>query len=409
MIEPATILVIDDDQAVRISLSAYLEYYGYRVIDADGGRSGLEIFFRERPDLVLVDLRMPEVSGLDVLAIVQDKSPETPVIVVSGTDEIDDVVEALKLGAWDYIHKPIPELSVLLHGVRVSLERVRLIRENLAYQEHLETEVARRTRELQIVAVELQKSRDLLEERVKQRTIELEEANETLRREMTERKRLEKLLMHREKLKTLGAISAEVAHEIRNPLVAIGGFAQRLKNKHPHLRECDIILSESKRLEKILSRIRRYLEPVDLHPEECNVNDIVNDCVNLLSPETDQKRVKFHLDLEPGLPPAYVDPNILSQIVINLIRNATQASDNGETIFIASFKSDRDIHVMFKNRGSKVDVKNPEALFMPFAEGGQSLGLPLSYRLLKDMGGLMSFTNEDEFVVFTVSIPVGDE
>ncbi len=233
----------------------------------------------------------------------------------------------------------------------------------------------------------------------------LEKAYDDLQREMEERKRLEKTLMQEEKLKTLGTIAAEVAHEIRNPVVSIGGFAQRLKQKAPDLAECDIILSESQRLEKILSRIGNYLEPVELHPKECSVNTIITDCLNLLSSETESRQVKCLLDLAPGLSTAYVDSEILGQIFINLIHNATEAMDKGEELLIKSFESDHEINIEFKNQAQGLRVKYPEALCMPFAEGGQSFGLPLCYRLLKDLGGFLSFTQDNDFIVFTVSLP----
>ena len=233
----------------------------------------------------------------------------------------------------------------------------------------------------------------------------LEKAYEDLQHEMEKRKRLEKALMQEEKLKTLGAISAEVAHEIRNPLVSIGGFAQRLKQKYPDLPESDIILNQAKRLEKILKRIRRYLEPVELHPRGCSVNEILSDCLHLLSPETKARQVASILDLSPGLPPAYVDPEILAQIFINLIRNATEAMDKGGGLFVRTYASDKEVHIEFKNQAGTLTVKHTETLFMPFAEGGQSFGLPICYRLLKDMGGLLSFTQENDCIVFTVSLP----
>jgi len=251
----------------------------------------------------------------------------------------------------------------------------------------------------------LREAHDKLEQRVEARTAELVKANEKLQNEIEERKRLEKALMQEEKLKTLGAIAAEVAHEIRNPLVSIGGFAQRLKQKFPDLRECDIILSESQRLEKILSRIRSYLEPVEIHPQECSINSIITDCVNLLSPETTKRQATCRLELTSGLPAAYADPEIVAQIFINLIRNATKAMDKGGELKIRSFETDRDIHIEFKNLAPDMKVEDPEALFMPFSEGGQSVGLPLCYRLLKDMGGVLSIAQEDEFTLFTVSLP----
>jgi PAS domain S-box-containing protein len=148
-------MTIDDEQVVRDSIKFYLEDYDFNVLEAENGKIGLEIFRNEHPDLVLVDLRMPEVDGLDVLRAVRETSPDTPIIVVSGTGVISDVIEALRLGAWDYLLKPIEDMSILLYSVNQSLERARLIKENKAYQDYLEEEVALRTREIKIVNQEL--------------------------------------------------------------------------------------------------------------------------------------------------------------------------------------------------------------------------------------------------------------
>jgi signal transduction histidine kinase len=196
-----------------------------------------------------------------------------------------------------------------------------------------------------------------------------------------------------------------VAHEIRNPLVSIGGFTQRLKQKFPDLHECDIILNESQRLEKILSRIRNYLEPVEIYPKECAVNSILSECLDLLSPEITQNRVRCSLNLPTQMPFVYADPEVLTQVFINLIRNATKAMKNGGDLIITGHLGDQDFRIEFKNQAQGLVVKHPETLFMPFAEGGQTIGLPLCYRLLKDMGGLLSFTQQEGYVIFMVSLP----
>ncbi len=155
------ILSIDDELRFRESIRNYLEDYDYQVLEAENGRVGLKVFEEKRPDLVLVDLRMPEVDGLEVLEGVRMASPETPIIVVSGTGLISDVVEALRLGAWDYIFKPIENLSVLGHAIHKCLERARLIRENRAYQQNLEEKVAQRTSELETAVLRLEREIDI--------------------------------------------------------------------------------------------------------------------------------------------------------------------------------------------------------------------------------------------------------
>jgi signal transduction histidine kinase len=102
---------------------------------------------------------------------------------------------------------------------------------------------------------------------------------------------------------------------------------------------------------------------------------------------------------------AYVDRDILAQIFINLILNAVGAMEKGKTLFIKSLETDEDIQIEFKNLAPGPILKNPDLLFMPFSEGGESIGLPLCYRLLKDMGGLLSFSAENDYTVFTVFLP----
>jgi len=170
------ILTVDDDEFVREILAAYLEDSGYEVLQAENGRLGLELFRREAPDLVMLDLRMPEMDGLEVLGRITEESPDTPVILVSGMGTIGDAIKALKLGAWDYIAKPIHDMVVLEHAVNKALERAEFIDQRKRYREHLEEEVKKRTAE------------------VEQRREELEKAYSNIKSEVTVRQKAEELL-----------------------------------------------------------------------------------------------------------------------------------------------------------------------------------------------------------------------
>lgn len=143
------ILLIDDEELLREALAVYLEHKGFVVLEAANGRLGLERFVAERPDAVLVDLGMPEMGGLEVLARLRELSPDTPSIVVSGTGVLHDALEAIKRGAWDYVTKPIADMEVLGLAVDHALERARLLRENKAYQDNLENLVRERTAEVE--------------------------------------------------------------------------------------------------------------------------------------------------------------------------------------------------------------------------------------------------------------------
>ncbi|PKN77321.1 MAG: fused response regulator/phosphatase [Deltaproteobacteria bacterium HGW-Deltaproteobacteria-10] len=135
----ARILIIDDDDSMRAVLAEYLKIIGHDVLEAGNGRIGIDMYRREHPDLILCDVRMPEIDGMQVLQTVTKEYPEMPIIMVTGTGIIEDVINALKLGAWDYIAKPVEGIMVIKHAVAKALERARMLRENREHLEHLET------------------------------------------------------------------------------------------------------------------------------------------------------------------------------------------------------------------------------------------------------------------------------
>lgn len=140
--DKATIIVVDDDQAVRNSLVAYFEDSEFNVLSASDGREGLSLYEQHLSnhavDLIICDLKMPNYGGLDLLRTLYEQESVIPVIVISGAGQMSDVVEALRLGASDYFIKPVMDLELLEISVRRSLERSQLLRDNRRYREQLE-------------------------------------------------------------------------------------------------------------------------------------------------------------------------------------------------------------------------------------------------------------------------------
>ena len=165
-----TILCIDDEYLVRKSIVLFLNRSGFKVLEADNGREGLEMFDKHKPDAVLVDIKMPEVSGLEVLSILRKKAPDVPVIIISGAGIMNSAADAIRLGAWDFITKPIYDPAILEHTIKRELERANMVLELRVYQSHLEDEIIRRTNE---VYKEL-KERKIAEKALKESYTDLE-------------------------------------------------------------------------------------------------------------------------------------------------------------------------------------------------------------------------------------------
>lgn len=123
-----TVLAIEDDSALRRSIVTCLEDSGCTVLEASCGHEGLSMFRKYRPDIVYTDLNMPNLHGLDLIPQLRNEDPEIPIVVISGTGAINDAVEAMKRGAWDFVSKPIRDLAVL-DGLTIDLvERARKIK-----------------------------------------------------------------------------------------------------------------------------------------------------------------------------------------------------------------------------------------------------------------------------------------
>ena len=157
------VLIIDDDTLVRRALADYLSECGYMTSTAQDGAQGLTQAQTEAFHVVLVDLRMPGVDGLQVITTLKAEQPKLPLVVVSGTGVLHDAVEAQRRGAWDYVTKPIQDMNEVVIVIERVLEKVQLTAERDRYHRELEdlnhsleAEVARQTQDLRTHIRELE-------------------------------------------------------------------------------------------------------------------------------------------------------------------------------------------------------------------------------------------------------------
>ncbi len=152
------LLTIDDEESIRSSVAAFFEDCGFTVIQASDGREGIDKIAALHPDIVITDLRMPNVDGMEVIDAVKLLDDNLPIIVLSGTGVLSDAIDALRRGAWDYLSKPVVDLVELELMVARCIERARLVQENRDYHKNLELLVSQRTRELHKVTTAVEQS-----------------------------------------------------------------------------------------------------------------------------------------------------------------------------------------------------------------------------------------------------------
>ena len=179
------ILVIEDEEHLRDNLELLLTDEGYHVVTAENGKEGIQCLVQEPFDLVITDIIMGDVGGFAVMEYVATHTLDTLVIFITGYASTDSVIAALRQGVYDYIAKPF-DIDMLLIAIKRALEKARLQREIKTYRQELEQRVADRTKEL-------------------------EETNSRLNRSLEELRAIQERLIQSEKLSTLGDLIPEPA------------------------------------------------------------------------------------------------------------------------------------------------------------------------------------------------------
>ena len=279
---------------------------------------------------------------------------------------------------------------------------------------------------------ELRRSRDDLEERVKMRTAELEETARRLQVEIREHRRSEDRILqlqvelsHISRLSMIGEMASGLGHEINQPLAAINNYAQGCIRRihggtvdnHSLVDALQRISREASRTSEIIARFRRFAKKEQLQREWINVDALVFDAVRLLELESAKHGVVLDLRLSGLLPQLYVDPIQIQQVIVNLVRNAIEASLEGEegnksvSIQVSGADGDK-IKVSVTDSGHGLLAESVNHLFQQFfttKANGLGMGLSLSHRIVQAHGGeLSAYPNEDQGMTFFFVLPVAD-
>jgi PAS domain S-box-containing protein len=215
-------------------------------------------------------------------------------------------------------------------------------------------------------------------------------------RDITEMKALRERLQNTERMAALGEVAAKVAHEIRNPLVSIGGFAKRLEKKldgNPK-EYAGIISGEVTRLEQILKEILGFVKEARIARERIDLKDLVEGVSNLMEHETSEKGNTIRKELETV--PVFVDPNRMKEAIFNIVTNANQATDGG-VITLRTYKKAEEAVMEVTDTGVGIKREDIPRIFDPFYTTrpmGTGLGLAIAKRIVEEHGGRISVSSK---------------
>lgn len=405
------ILIVDDEEAVRKVIVSCLQQ-NYACVTAANAQEALDCLANEQFALALLDVQMPGLNGIELLRKIAGDFPDVAVIMVSGVDRSQRILDALRLGAYDYLIKPF-DVDVLLLTVERVLARRALLRDARRYKHDLE----RRNTELAAQKAELE--------------------------------RLQAQLVQNEKMASIGQLAAGVAHELNNPAAFIYSNMEslaryvsnlsRLLSAHDQLppsperalhidalkREIhyDVLLSElpgivtdcqegASRIRDIVQNLRTFSRLDEAELKKVDIHAGIDATIRLLSQYYNSNHISLKRDYA-NLPPVECFASQLNQVWMNLLINAAQAVGSGPgEVRIATRLDGGMVSVTISDTGSGIAPDHLEKIFDPFFSTkpvgqGTGLGLSISYGIVANHGGVIKVASvPDRGTTFTTLIPL---
>lgn len=344
------VLVVDDEVALMKALCHTLREEGFDATGFASASEALAALPTIGADLLLVDLRMPEMDGIDLLRAAQALDPLLVGVIMTGEGSVANAVEAMKAGALDYITKPF-KLAAILPVLSRALSVRELRARNVA-----------------------------LEQRVRERTAELEAANFDLE-----------------------AYAYSVSHDLRSPLVAIDGLVGLLRQRLPSPLDADAekllehLSGSVQRMHKLIEALMRLsrLGQRHLQPGRVELKALVASVVAELTQRPEGLN-GARVTIAEGLPEVEADPDLLRQVFVNLIANGAKFARRQPQplVEIGHLRQQGEVVILVRDNGVGFDTNQADSLFVPFRRlhrsdefEGSGIGLSLVQRIIKRHGG----------------------
>ncbi len=477
-----TILIADDDPESQHAIGAALAAEGYHIIYASRGDTVVELAASLRPDVVLLDVKMPGASGFDVCADLR-RHPvlrDVPVVIVSGMGDHQSRLQGLEAGADDFIAKPFDALELrarVRHLCRLNRSQ-RLLQERERYDQLLYLSpdavlLVDRVLGVQVANPAANKllsrpgsalrlgvaiteyvepaGREALEQRLRAllqsgavgemvetavagpdgavREVEGmagvvdwedEPMLQLYLRDVTAARRLAREAAHRNRLEALGQLSAQIAHDFANVLNSLGIYLTLItENQQQGKDSAEIEANAQKVLQRgrtLIHDLLAYGRPRTPATIMVDVRAVADQAVRMLSPLL-PRRIRFHMNVAPGLPHILADAHDVQQALVNLVLNARDAIENRGAIEIAMRPAEitpgqKAVEIVVRDTGSGIPPEVQARIFEPFfttkPEGtGTGLGLAIVDDLVRRVQGTIAVESKPGMgTTFTLMLPV---
>lgn len=382
--EAPSILILDRDSHPSGTLFSELESQGYHVIAGSTADHSLESVQTLRPDVILADLQLPGLNGLELLEALTEVNPEAAFISTTDNNSkgLNAAVETLENGAFAYCTRPL----------------------NL--------------REVQtVISHALRQQRMLLENQVLVESIQ--QSYTELSKEVADRKRTEKILAERTAaLASVGELASEIAHELNNPLAAVMTFAHLLKSQDLPGgvgEDVDKIFTESQRAARVVHNLLAFARRHEPEKRYVDVLSAVSRALTLKAQDLDSNNIQVISQFENGLPKTMADEHQLTQVFLNIVTNADQTmteNNGGGHLWISGRSQDSTLLFTFRDDGPGIDKENIKKVFDPFfstkeSGKGTGLGLSMCHRMVRAHGGRIWVESEEgRGTTFFVELPL---
>lgn len=370
------ILLVDDEEGIRKVLGISLADKGYEVLTAASGEEALNVFRRHYPLLVLTDIKMPGMDGIELLRHIKEESPDTEVIMITGHGDLDLAIKSLQFQAADFVTKPIND-DALDIALKRAHEKIQLRNQLREYTENLE----------RLVSEKAQK------------------------------------LLEAERLAAIGQTVATLAHAIKNIIGGLKGGMYVLEkgielgNKTYLSQGWAMLKGNVDKIKNLCLDLLNYAKEREPDYRLCDPNDPLRDVYRLMVSRAEECNVKLTMDLAEDLDRVLLDPEGIHCCLLNLVTNALDAcmeigcaNKQGEVVLRSSKADGWGVEYQVIDNGCGLDQEKKDKIFRTFfstkGTKGTGLGLMITKKIINEHGGVIVLESEvQKGTKFTIRLP----